>query len=88
MLLNTLMLALRSIRRNLMRSVLTTLGIVIGVAAVVTTSRWTRRWLLGAYGLDPARVVVAVPGVQADSDASPDQPPASGGLTGQGGGLY
>ena len=33
---NTLLLALRSIRRNLMRSFLTTLGIVIGVAAVVT----------------------------------------------------
>ena len=36
MLLNTLLLALRSIRRNLMRSFLTTLGIVIGVAAVIT----------------------------------------------------
>ncbi len=36
MILNTLWLALRAIRRNLMRSVLTTLGIVIGVAAVVT----------------------------------------------------
>ncbi len=33
---STLLLALRSIRRNLMRSFLTTLGIVIGVAAVVT----------------------------------------------------
>ncbi|WP_088286642.1 ABC transporter permease [Ideonella sp. A 288] len=33
---NTLLLALRAIRRNLMRSVLTTLGIVIGVSAVVT----------------------------------------------------
>lgn len=36
MLWSTLLLSLRSIRRNLMRSVLTTLGIVIGVAAVVT----------------------------------------------------
>ncbi len=36
MLLNTLMLALRSIRRNLLRSFLTILGIVIGVAAVIT----------------------------------------------------
>jgi len=33
---NTLVLALREIRRNLMRSILTMLGIVIGVAAVVT----------------------------------------------------
>jgi putative ABC transport system permease protein len=33
---NTMLLALREIRRNLLRSFLTTLGIVIGVAAVVT----------------------------------------------------
>ncbi len=36
MLWNTLLLALRAIRRNLMRSFLTTLGIVIGVGAVIT----------------------------------------------------
>ncbi len=33
---NTLLLALREIRRNLMRSILTMLGIIIGVAAVIT----------------------------------------------------
>jgi putative ABC transport system permease protein len=36
MLWNALLLALRAIRRNLMRSFLTTLGIVIGVGAVIT----------------------------------------------------
>ena len=36
MLLNAFLLALRAIRRNLMRSFLTVLGVVIGVAAVVT----------------------------------------------------
>ncbi len=33
---NTLLLALREIRRNLLRSFLTMLGIVIGVSAVIT----------------------------------------------------
>jgi glycosyltransferase involved in cell wall biosynthesis len=32
-------------------------------AAVVTTSRWTRRWLLEHYRLDVGRLQVAVPGV-------------------------
>jgi putative ABC transport system permease protein len=36
MLWNTFLLALRAIRRNLMRSILTILGIVIGIAAVIT----------------------------------------------------
>ncbi len=36
MLWNTLILALRAIRRNAMRSILTILGVVIGVAAVIT----------------------------------------------------
>ena len=44
---NTLLLALRSIRRNLMRSFLTVLGIVIGVSAVVTMV--TVGWFLGCW---------------------------------------
>ena len=36
MILNAMLIALREIRRNLMRSFLTVIGIVIGVAAVVT----------------------------------------------------
>ena len=36
MLWNTILLASREIRRNVLRSVLTILGIVIGVAAVIT----------------------------------------------------
>jgi glycosyltransferase involved in cell wall biosynthesis len=34
-------------------------------AAVVTTSRWTRSWLLGSYGLPGASLHVAFPGVAA-----------------------
>jgi threonine/homoserine/homoserine lactone efflux protein len=44
MLLNTLMLALRSIRRNLLRSFLTILGIVIGVSAVITMVTLGNGW--------------------------------------------
>lgn len=33
------------------------------VAAVITTSDWTRAWILEHHGLDPSRVEVAVPGV-------------------------
>ena len=32
------------------------------VDVVIATSSWTKRWLLDAYRLDPARVRVAVPG--------------------------
>ena len=48
---------------------------VLGAAdTVVTTSEWTRRWLVRAYALDPARVHVAHPGVDAAAPAvgSPD----------------
>jgi glycosyltransferase involved in cell wall biosynthesis len=39
-------------------------GAVLGAAAaVVTTSDWSRAWLLEAYELDPTRVHVAHPGV-------------------------
>jgi len=43
-------------------------------AGVITTSSWTRRWLLATYGLDPATVHVATPGAHAAAlgDARPD----------------
>jgi glycosyltransferase involved in cell wall biosynthesis len=40
-------------------------AVLRAAAAVVTTSEWTRGWLLEVYGLDPARLHVAVPGVDA-----------------------
>jgi glycosyltransferase involved in cell wall biosynthesis len=40
------------------------------VAAVVTTSEWTRRWIVASYDLDPARVHVAHPGVDAAEPAA------------------
>ncbi len=45
-----------------------------GVAHVVTTSRWTRRWLLDAYGLDPSRVTVALPGAEPGPAATGEEP--------------
>ena len=38
MILNALLLAFRALRRNVMRSLLTMLGIVIGVAAVIAVA--------------------------------------------------
>jgi glycosyltransferase involved in cell wall biosynthesis len=38
-------------------------AVLSGAVAVVTTSTWTRRWLLDRYTLSPARVHVAEPGV-------------------------
>ncbi|MGZ5403185.1 MAG: glycosyltransferase family 4 protein [Nocardioides sp.] len=43
---------------------------VRATAAVVTTSDWTRRWLVEAYGLDPQRVHVARPGVDPATTAT------------------
>jgi glycosyltransferase involved in cell wall biosynthesis len=37
--------------------------LLAAAAAVVTTSGWTRRWLVEHYGLDAERLYVAVPGV-------------------------
>ena len=37
--LSTIIVALRALRRNAMRSVLTALGIIIGVAAVIAIDR-------------------------------------------------
>ena len=45
-------------------------GVVIAAAALITTSAWTRRWVLAAYGVDPARVHVANPGVDPASPAA------------------
>lgn len=38
-------------------------AVLCAAGAVVTTSGWSRQWLLAAYGLDPGRVHVAHPGV-------------------------
>jgi glycosyltransferase involved in cell wall biosynthesis len=40
-------------------------AVLSAAAAVVTTSTWTRRWLLDRYTLSPDRVHVAEPGVDA-----------------------
>jgi glycosyltransferase involved in cell wall biosynthesis len=37
--------------------------VLSAASAVVATSRWCRSWLLASYGVDPARVHVAHPGV-------------------------
>jgi glycosyltransferase involved in cell wall biosynthesis len=40
-------------------------AVLSAAAAIVTTSAWTRRWLLDRYALRPDRVQVAEPGVDA-----------------------
>jgi glycosyltransferase involved in cell wall biosynthesis len=37
---------------------------LVAVSGVVTTSRWTREWLLATYPLDPDRVQTAPPGAE------------------------
>ncbi|MET0999940.1 MAG: glycosyltransferase family 4 protein [Marmoricola sp.] len=44
-------------------------AVLSAAAAVVTTSEWSRRWVLDAYPIDPLRVVVAQPGVDAAEPA-------------------
>lgn len=39
-------------------------AVLSAAAAVVTTSDWTRRWLMDRYALSPARLHVAEPGVE------------------------
>ncbi len=56
-------------------------AVLSAAAAVVTTSEWSRQWLLAAYALDPRRVHVAHPGV------APGPAGVPGAGTGSGGGL-
>jgi glycosyltransferase involved in cell wall biosynthesis len=44
--------------------------VLSGCEAVLTTSDWTRDWLLGSYPLDPARLHVARPGADAAAVAA------------------
>ncbi|GAA1880506.1 glycosyltransferase family 4 protein [Lapillicoccus jejuensis] len=50
-------------------------AVLAAVDAVVTTSRWTARWLETSYGLEPHRVRVALPG----ADRAPVAPYGPGG---------
>jgi glycosyltransferase involved in cell wall biosynthesis len=45
-------------------------AVLSAAAAVLTTSRWTREWLLDRYRLDPCRVRVALPGVRPAAPAA------------------
>ena len=45
-------------------------AVLSAAAAIITTSRWARGWLLAAYPLDPARVHAAPPGVDAAEPAT------------------
>ena len=65
MLWNTVLLALRAIRRNLLRSFLTVLGIVIGVAAVitmVTLGKGATRSVAEQISRMGSNLLIAIPG--------------------------
>ncbi len=65
MLWNTVLLALRAIRRNLLRSFLTVLGIVIGVAAVitmVTLGKGATRSVADQISRMGSNLLIAIPG--------------------------
>lgn len=61
-------------------------AVLTAAAAVVTTSAWCRAWLLAAYGLSPARVRAAPPGVDVAEPAPASETGAGetgGGETGE-----
>ena len=65
---DALLLAARAIRRNVMRSVLTTLGVVIGVAAViamVTLGNGTTARVTSSIQSLGSNLLIAQPGAQA-----------------------
>ena len=46
--------------------------VLAAATTLITTSRWTRAWLLDAYGLDPDRVHAAPPGSEEAAEARPE----------------
>ena len=85
---NTILLALRSIRRNLLRSFLTILGIVIGVSAVITMVTLGNGATLAVqqqiFGEDQARILADKVRAQdavvagSESEGNVDEPVGSG----------
>ena len=78
---NALVLALREIRRNMMRASLTTLGVIIGVAAViamVTLGNGATQSVTSSIGSLGRNLLILAPGTRrmggAQSDASPFEP--------------
>ncbi|HEX3487218.1 MAG TPA: ABC transporter permease [Micropepsaceae bacterium] len=78
---NALVLAIREIRRNMMRASLTTLGVIIGVAAViamVTLGNGATQSVTSSIGSLGRNLLILAPGTRrmggAQSDASPFDP--------------